>query len=445
MGCSCRTLAIADEIQQPFGTDVNDIDLDAAVRSIVNSILFEHQCARIGQMAVPTDAQPVPRAWVADSGGSSITLDEGQASTSIVKPETLLFVSEDGTNKYELAANAHAAQKRNAVLTKVKEFLKLAANAAPLWMMTIIALWTGLATVISWLTRYDDGKEFCDSLWWCSPISIGGSVSGYVGFALFFLLGFRLYDSHGRFADGVRIWSEQIIGNCRIFSNRVFQSHPAGLWHPGDLERFAGHLAAHGVACVSKLREEDCEDQLSELLNPTDVRHILESKERADYCLNVVRSYLVKADHLKAKGQYPGGGNELWNVSYYLMQIRRAVADCERMIRVPLPFGYVQHVRLFLWIWVGLLPLGLVEAQGPATIIWVLFISYGVIGLETWASELSNPFGHDLSDVPLDDLTKKLTDVIRTNLFQFSEGTHAVIKANRGGFPDVNVMREQRP
>lgn len=105
------------------------------------------------------------------------------------------------------------------------------------------------------------------------------------------------------------------------------------------------------------------------------------------------------------------------------------------MVEIPLPYGYVQHIRIFLVIWLLLLPLGLVEATGWLSILWIMFIAYGVLGIEKWAQELSNPFGYDLSDIPMDDMVEKVKQVVRTNLRLYQNGVKDFIRSDRPAFP----------
>ena len=46
-----------------------------------------------------------------------------------------------------------------------------------------------------------------------------------------------------------------------------------------------------------------------------------------------------------------------------------------------------------LVIWLGLLPLALVESTGWIAIFWAPLTAYGLTGMDRMATELSNPFG----------------------------------------------------
>ena len=59
-------------------------------------------------------------------------------------------------------------------------------------------------------------------------------------------------------------------------------------------------------------------------------------------------------------------------------------------------------------IWLFLLPLALVELAGFYTIIWAPLTALGVIGMRGIALELENPFGYDVNDIRLSELTMKI-------------------------------------
>jgi predicted membrane chloride channel (bestrophin family) len=49
---------------------------------------------------------------------------------------------------------------------------------------------------------------------------------------------------------------------------------------------------------------------------------------------------------------------------------------------------------LSLGLWLAILPFALVQNSGWLTILWAPMISYGVVGMEEMAMELSDPFGY---------------------------------------------------
>lgn len=148
----------------------------------------------------------------------------------------------------------------------------------------------------------------------------------------------------------------------------------------------------------------------------------------------MIRAYLTEADKNVDKGI---SLLIVWTLLFQITNLKKYGAQCERIVGVALPFGYVAHIRILIMIWLSTLPLGLVESSGWWTIGWVVVIAYGVIGIERWSAELADPFGTDVSDVPLGKFRVDAVEAIRTNLrcSQNGSGSGSVVKADRGAFP----------
>lgn len=387
--------AVAAELQGPFGLDLNDLDLDSIADNIVEDILFVDRNYKAGNSILVREAEPAP-IW------EDFDLAKKLPSLSEMEEEPVLVVE------------------------RLKQKVHLALHAVSLWQLALVVLWAAACVTGAWGLSHGwkiTGK-ICESPWFCSYIAIDDALKDFVGFALFLLLGFRLYDSHFRYVTALRLWQDGVIGFSRIVSNRILQSYEDGWWHEGDLKRICGHIAAFSICSMGSLRNEDNEERLKRVLGADDVRRILMARDQVDYCIDVVRAYLLEAEWvLSTKPEDHGAPSaEHHNMVLLLRKLSYTAFECQRMVRVPMPFGYIQHLRIFMIIWLILLPLGLVEATGWLTILWVLLIAYGVIGIERWSEELSDPFGYDLSDVPLEDLCDRVVSVVMNNLTTLKEG-----------------------
>lgn len=401
---------IANEIQNPFGLDLNDLDLDRIGNAIVSDILFTRKHEKKGWKSLIKETS-IPHIW------NNVT------SSKLDRPSRSLFYLHDNLSLWQ----------------RFKKRIYLAVSAIEWWIMVAVIAWSSIAVTSAYLvSKYlpQNGAKNCEP-WFCSAIAVENSVKEFVGFALFLLLGFRLYDSHGRFRQAVELWQDGLIGTLRLLTNRIFESYGGGTWHEGDLERICGHLAAFSICLMGSLRKKDYKDRLLEVLGEEDVERVLADPERVDYCLDVVRAYLIDGEVLDISpcSNNPCGCNEHWALFYYLRMLENSALECQRMIRIPLPYGYVHHLRIFLMIWIALLPFGLVEETGWLTILWIALIAYGVIGVERWAQQLSDPFGTDICDVPLEGLCERAVGVVRVNLGLFHSCMESLVYPNRAAFP----------
>lgn len=336
---------------------------------------------------------------------------------------------------------SHAVKTNNNHLDIVKEWVRLFTSAVSWWVLPVVAAWSagvvGLAYLVS--EKFPIEGEQCPQ-GFCSRIAVSGDVKKYVGFALFLLLGFRLYDSHWRYVEAQKAWQHGLRGIAGILSNRMFASMRDGMFHPKDLDRIAAHLAAFVMVTVSKLRRSPVDPKpLSTFMHPEDVTRIEKAPEPGDYCLDVVRAYMTRADELFCSGTKVSlGVQEAFQTFLYIPKLRDHASFCERILKIPLPFGYIEHTRVFLVIWILLLPLGIVEDQGWYAIVWTVIVAYGLIGVEKWSTELADPFGLDISDIPLHELSSEVVDAIKTNLITFKRrGVASVV------IPDRECLRAE--
>lgn len=398
------TYSVASELQQPFGMDLNDLDLDALSNDIIRDMLFIQKNYKDGLSRMLIDAP------------------KRLANTQVDDDEIALGQLEVSTDP------------------KMSESFTLAASAASGPLLFWLVIWSVLSVLASLFVNViwplPPAVQAQCKPWWCSRIAVDSSVNGFIGFALFLLLGFRLLDSHSRYVSALEIWSDGLIQRVDILANRLFEGLHDGLLHKDDLDRIGGHLAAVGITLVAKLRNESCSEKLRGVLSDSDASRIERASDPVYYCIDVLRAYLFECDRqmLTRTLQKPVPLEDFFMGGKFLSNLESSARQCERIINIPLPYGYVQHLRIFIAIWIMLLPLALVESTGWYSIIYVLFIAYGLLGVEHWATELSDPFGYDTSDVPLDKLQLRFMRLIMLNREMFKKRAPALIYPDRKAF-----------
>lgn len=408
---------VAGELQDPFGTDLNDLDLDTMADKIAREVLFVFKQQKTGHTSLICKDAHTTQFWTEDKRRDD-------------KLDRNVF------NEYDALPRMH----------RFLYSLKLAVSAVPAWLLTASTAWAAVAVLVAYLISehlpQTGGNDDCE--WFCSAIAIDSSVQSYVGFALFLLLGFFLYDSHWRYVYGLELWRSQLVDIFRTTANRLFQSYYAGFWHEGDLERVAGHFAAAVISLKGDLRGAIDKERLARVLCEDDVTKVIESADRIEYCFDVLRSYMMHSELVdaEAKARQPAPSEEHFILGILGKNIGNAAFQCRRIVAIPLPFGYVQHLRIFLAIWLLLFPLGIVENTGWIAVLWTMIISYGIIGVERWAEKLSDPFGDDLTDLPLDAMTDDIVDTVRETLQAFEKDLDLFIYRDRLAALEVEGSEE---
>jgi putative membrane protein len=99
-------------------------------------------------------------------------------------------------------------------------------------------------------------------------------------------------------------------------------------------------------------------------------------------------------------------------------QLTDITGACERIRNTPIPYIYNMFIKKFIFIYVMTMPLALISAFGYWSAPIAVFTLYVFGSLELLAEEIEEPFGHDASDLPLDDLCKTMERNIRELLDQ---------------------------
>ena len=78
------------------------------------------------------------------------------------------------------------------------------------------------------------------------------------------------------------------------------------------------------------------------------------------------------------------------------------MAGTDRILNTPLPLAYSIAISQITWVYVLLLPFQLYRLLGWITIPGTAFAAYIILGISLIGSEIENPFGNDVNDLPLD-------------------------------------------
>lgn len=415
---------VAKELENPFGRDLNDLDLDEMANGIVADVLSAYS------------KQP--------NGYPSVIKEED--------PHKMMEAESVGTNE----AHIHSLFRVHEGMSLPSRLwlgLKLAPHAMSIWMLLGITLWSAVIVTFAyiqgkyWRLQFDPKEK---GKWFQSDIAIDPAVMNYVGYALFLLLAFRLNDSHSRYVRAITVWNEYLVGELRVVVNRLFGGFRRDSWHNNDFSRISGHLSSYAASLVGILRNESVDDDLQKHLAPADIKRVATAIHGPDYCLDVVTGYLLEAQR-RYSLKRPRFMSK-YNFMRLIDQVKKlslAARSCVRIVKIPLPYGYVQHQRIFMVIWLLLFPLSIVESSGWVAIFWTVIIAYGIIGIEHWASELTDPFGYDTSDLPMDLMCQRVFVIVKSAMTLFSNGLEPFIQRDRHPFQPVvhatSILLEKNP
>lgn len=397
------TYKIAVDIQQPFGGGINDIDVDGISQIVVEDVLQIYYTQKNYLAIVADHTMPAPE-WTEKRKG------------------------EPTLESWTIALNRKSTRK------SFTRSIYLAVIAVPFWQILSIAVWSVAVVIIAFFLPRWITLSRCEEQRFCQFAIIDEDIKDFVGFAVFFLLGFRLNDAHGRYVSAQALWQEDILGTSHRITQRILHSFLPGTFHEGDVERICGHVAAVSIALAHELRPSaNMFSKLEGILGAADIQRIREAKEPVSVCLDVVRGYLFYNETLDdtTPDKNGLGGEDYFNLLIYVDNLQTAAFECKRIRLVNVPISYVWHVRIFAWIWLVLLPVGLVEVSGWLTVLWVVLVAYGLLGALHWSEELSDPFGCDEADVPLEEFVSKVVRTVENELPRFKRGAITIVEQGR--------------
>ncbi|GAQ09135.1 UPF0187 protein sll1024 [Aspergillus lentulus] len=128
-----------------------------------------------------------------------------------------------------------------------------------------------------------------------------------------------------------------------------------------------------------------------------------------------------------------------------LCSLNEVLTGTERVLDTPLPVAYSISIAQIAWIYVLVLPFQLYPALHWITIPGSIVAAYIILGLATIGSEIENPFGHDVNDLPLDTYCRQIAvelDIItampppKVDDFTSRDENLVLFPLSTSGYPD---------
>ena len=103
-------------------------------------------------------------------------------------------------------------------------------------------------------------------------------------------------------------------------------------------------------------------------------------------------------------------------IAQSIADLQAATHALRRIRQTPLPFAYVNQLKVFMGIYFVTLPFVLIPQFGYMTLVIMAFFIYALVGIEEIGLEIEDPFGDDPNDLPIVPLTngviKDIQDVL---------------------------------
>ena len=242
-------------------------------------------------------------------------------------------------------------------------------------------------------------------VWWIANfthVQTGLGVAPYeiIGVVLALVLVLRTNSGYDRWYEGRKLWGGIVnqSRNLGLIGTAYGPDDPA--WRNAFLRWTAvfPHLARHSLR-----RERDLSD-IEGLMTPEEIEQL----ERAEH--SPLFSSLQIAKLLQSARQHEAmDGFAFMRADEQRAQLIDHIGACERILATPLAKVVSFKVRHFIFLYLALLPLAIVDKSGMLTPFLTMLVAFPLLSLDQIGIELENPFSvRRLSHLPLTEIANKI-------------------------------------
>ncbi len=227
----------------------------------------------------------------------------------------------------------------------------------------------------------------------------------YIGVALSILLVFRTNTAYDRWWEGRKQWGN-LVNNARSVALLVDAKLPK---HDEVNRRyFAKNISNYAYALSAHLRGVFRKDLLYDVKKKDE-----KSLEIFHHAPNYIAKKLYgRTVRLLEQGLL----SEFIELKMldHLAQFNEITGACERIKTTPIPFSYRTYLKIFILIYTLLLPFAYAGSIGFYAVPLTMFQFFLLIGLESLAEEIEDPFENNSNDLP----TYTICTVIKNNVYE---------------------------
>ncbi len=246
-----------------------------------------------------------------------------------------------------------------------------------------------------------------------------------IGVILSLFVVFRMNTSYDRWWEGRRAWGS-LINNSRNFSLQLNALIPKS-----DLTRrryFTKHVYNFCLSLTWHLR--DMNEKAEYVGTKEEIKKLRGAKHHPDIAMTFLIGEVEKMYQEKLINEF-----DKKQLKELLEGFVDVLGICERIKKSPIPFSHTTFIKLFILLYLAILPFGLVSEFHYLTIPAAMVMSFAMFGIEVVSEEVENPFGLDANDLP----TGTLSETIRENLNEILN-THIRMEGDSPIFKEADIM-----
>ncbi len=238
-----------------------------------------------------------------------------------------------------------------------------------------------------------------------SYLAIDTVFFSLIGVILSLFLVFRLNSAYDRWWEGRKLWG-RLINDSRTFALNLDALLPEN-----DRKRrkfFVRNLANFSNALQWHLRDEMKMDEFIHIN-----KRYAEDLEAVNHKPNKIVSFMyVEVQHMYEEKTITDFDKD--RLMGTLEKFIDILGACERIKKTPIPFSHSTFIKMFIMIYLTILPFGLVDVFEYLTIPTVMIMGFALLGVEVISEEIENPFTMEANALPL----ASMGDTIREGAYE---------------------------
>ncbi len=239
-------------------------------------------------------------------------------------------------------------------------------------------------------------------------IAIPNLLPAVLGTALAIFLGFRNSAAYARWGEAAQLWAS-IANYSRIFARLImtfveahnhtpqYDAEQAKAYHREMIYR---HLAWVNALRL-QLRGQSNWEVVRSFLTDSDWQRVA-SKQNKPTALLLMQGHRIYDGMRNSTLQ----GFDSFQLEGCLAQLSAYQAQCERIKAIPIPRQYTFFTRLFVWVFIVLIPFSFIQTFANADMAWfiipvtlLLAFVFGIV--ERTGAVNEEPFENRITDIPM--------------------------------------------
>lgn len=264
-----------------------------------------------------------------------------------------------------------------------------------------------LAKFVGMVTVYSTVITMFNMHWLNGLLTIDTMFFSMLGFVLSLFLVFRLNSAYDRWWEGRKAWGRQINDsrNVALLLDACIPNEDRRL-----RKFFVINISNFAVALKWHLRFDN-KAALGELIylnNDTTAR-----LESVKHIPNAIASLMQN----KIKEMCDQGMISEFDKNQIRTELQGFIDNlgvCERIRKTPIPFSHSTFIKVFILVYIFILPFGLVPVFEYLTIPAVMVMAFATMGIEVISEEIEDPFSQEANSLP----TTAMSDGIRESVYE---------------------------